>query len=173
MGDGDRAEEHRLCLRRSLCAVTLKETPGPWAPGPCTQGWRRHHRRIETSTGERENKLPTSNLHPVPATSTAHRHPPWRERKPQAHTSLRGAQTRPADRRGAGAPASGHTPLPTGASLTKGPASPAQGRVPPATHSSYFPESHVWRKRQGLAEPRRWEKEAEVWWVKSQLCHSG
>lgn len=83
--DGGGAKECRPCLRRSLCS---HETwADAWAQAPCTQGWRRYRQRIETSTKERENKLPTSNLHPMPATSTAHRFPPSRERKPHAHTS--------------------------------------------------------------------------------------
>lgn len=73
------AKEHRPGLRRSLW--NYDPWGDAWALAPCTQGWRRHCQRIETSTEERENKLPTSNLHPMPATSTARGHPPLRERK--------------------------------------------------------------------------------------------
>lgn len=81
--DRHRAKEHKFCLRWSFWIHDPQRDT--WPPAPSTQG-RKYHQRIETSTKERENKLPTSNLHPKPATSTAHGHPPLRERKPQAHT---------------------------------------------------------------------------------------
>lgn len=110
MDDGDRAKAHRLCLRSSLRSHDPRGDT--WAWGPCTQGWRRHSHRIETSTKERENKLPTSNLHPVPATSTAQGHPPSRDgnRRPTPPIRLSAAERWV----GARAPATSHTPLPLG-----------------------------------------------------------
>lgn len=128
---------------------------GTWAPAPCTQGERRHRQRIKTSTKEKENKLPTSSLHPMPASLTAHGHPPSRERKPQAHTSdtlsLAWAQQKGV---GAGVPATSHAPRPL-----RPPSLPKDAR----THSPLpgvpscpvltSPDSYSQRRRQEVAEP--------------------
>lgn len=144
--DRGRAKEHRPGLRRSLW--NYDPWGDAWALAPCTQGWRRHCQRIETSTEERENKLPTSNLHPMPATSTARGHPPLRERKttgphlPNPEPSL-GTAERGGGEEGQstchqpGTPARWGLPHPQ-----KAPGSLPQCQVSPATRS-LCPQSHT------------------------------
>lgn len=128
---------------------------GTWAPAPCTQGERRHRQRIKTSTKEKENKLPTSNLHPIPASFMAHGYPPARERKPQAHTSntlsLAWAQQK---RVGAGGPTTSHAPSPLQPpSLPKGARIPSPLSGIPSCPVLMSLDSHPQRRRQELTEP--------------------
>lgn len=127
---------------------------GTWAPAPCTQGERRHCQRIKTSTKEKENKLPTSNLHPIPASFMAHGYPPARgenHRPTPPICCLAWAQQKGV---GAGGPTTSHTPSPLQPpSLPKGARIPSPLSGIPSCPVLMSLDSHPQRTRQELTEP--------------------